>query len=292
MRQLSRDVASALDCARVPPRSGTVVVPAASRGPCCAARRCHPPLCPQVLRQKGTERPWTSEYNKVKEAGEFKCAGACPGRAPCPAGRNGSWRGWCPRQSSHRQPRARARRTSSHPLATAPAGCGTTLFLSDHKFDSGCGWPSFFLPADKAAVAEHSDLSHFMVRTEVTCAKCGGHLGHVSTACVCCVCEPARRGARAAEGRPVARESDGTLGRTYATTISHGVYGCRCHSQPRPLRLHARACAAAAAVPLLLCAQVFDDGPRDKTGLRYCINGVALKFTPKGAGNASTAGAK
>lgn len=51
--------------------------------------------------------------------------------------------------------------------------------MSDHKFDSGCGWPSFFLPADKAAVAEHADHTLGRVRTEVTCAKCGAHLGHV-----------------------------------------------------------------------------------------------------------------
>jgi len=59
------------------------------------------------------------------------------------------------------------------------AGCGTELFSSDAKFDSGSGWPSFFQPADAAAVEVEHDNSMFMRRTEVHCANCGGHLGHV-----------------------------------------------------------------------------------------------------------------
>jgi peptide-methionine (R)-S-oxide reductase len=60
--------------------------------------------------------------------------------------------------------------------------CGETLFASGEKFHSGCGWPSFNAPADGVkgkTVAEHVDRSHFMIRTEVTCARCGAHLGHV-----------------------------------------------------------------------------------------------------------------
>ncbi|MCA1735641.1 MAG: peptide-methionine (R)-S-oxide reductase MsrB [Actinobacteria bacterium] len=58
------------------------------------------------------------------------------------------------------------------------AGCGAKLFASDDKFDSGTGWPSFSCPAPGSEVEEESDRSWGMVRTEVKCANCGGHLGH------------------------------------------------------------------------------------------------------------------
>jgi peptide-methionine (R)-S-oxide reductase len=85
-----------------------------------------------ILRQKGTERPWTGPFLENKEKGVYECA-----------------------------------------------GCGNELFSSDTKFDSGCGWPSFYEPLNSAAVKEHRDTSHGMIRTEITCANCGGHLGHV-----------------------------------------------------------------------------------------------------------------
>ncbi|MCB9780577.1 MAG: peptide-methionine (R)-S-oxide reductase MsrB [Alphaproteobacteria bacterium] len=85
-----------------------------------------------VLRQAGTERPFTGRFWNEKRAGTYHCA-----------------------------------------------GCDTPLFKSDQKYESGCGWPSFFdeLPGDR--VETRVDRSHGMIRTEILCRRCGGHLGHV-----------------------------------------------------------------------------------------------------------------
>ena len=111
----------------------------------------------EVVRNKGTEAPFTSELNDVKEPGQFVCV-----------------------------------------------ACGQPLFDSEHKFDSGTGWPSFDRPMDDEKVEKEADNSLFMKRTEVLCSRCDAHLGHV-----------------------------------------------------------------------------FDDGPADTTGQRYCINGCALEFRPE-----------
>lgn len=85
----------------------------------------------RILREKGTERPFSGRYNLFDEEGLYKCA-----------------------------------------------ACGNPIFLSDDKFRSSCGWPSFDR-AIKGSVSFSEDLSHGMIRTEVTCARCGSHLGHV-----------------------------------------------------------------------------------------------------------------
>ena len=95
----------------------------------CKAKRT--PEQFRVLREKGTERPFSGALLNSKHEGKFACA-----------------------------------------------ACGNQLFSSDTKFDSGTGWPSFE-DALPGAVAYHHDASHGMERTEVTCAKCGSHLGHV-----------------------------------------------------------------------------------------------------------------
>jgi peptide-methionine (R)-S-oxide reductase len=86
----------------------------------------------RVLRRKGTEAPFTGEYDHTFEPGTYHCA-----------------------------------------------GCGALLFESDAKYDSGCGWPAFSAPAGESSVEEETDVTHGMIRTEVLCASCGGHLGHV-----------------------------------------------------------------------------------------------------------------
>ncbi|MNZ40211.1 Peptide methionine sulfoxide reductase MsrB [compost metagenome] len=120
-------------------------------------RKRLPPERYGILREEGTEMPYSSPLNDEHRAGTFACA-----------------------------------------------GCGLPLFSSKTKFDSGTGWPSFWQPLDNA-VGTRTDSSYGMVRSEVHCRRCGGHLGHV-----------------------------------------------------------------------------FEDGP-EPTGLRYCMNGLSLTFTPDAA---------
>ncbi len=83
------------------------------------------------------------------------------------------------RQKATERPFSGEYERSTVPGTYVCAGCGQPLFESDAKFDAGCGWPSFTQPAQDTSVAEARDSSHGMVRTEVLCARCNGHLGHV-----------------------------------------------------------------------------------------------------------------
>ena len=86
----------------------------------------------QIARLKGTERPWTSKFERFKEVGTYYCA-----------------------------------------------ACGNALFKSDTKFESGCGWPSFYDPISKGSIIYTPDNTLGMERTEVQCGRCKAHLGHV-----------------------------------------------------------------------------------------------------------------
>ena len=86
----------------------------------------------QVARQKGTESPWSSPLESIKDKGTYYCA-----------------------------------------------ACGNGLFVSDTKFESGCGWPSFYQPVTKSSVIYETDNAYNMKRTEVMCGRCKSHLGHV-----------------------------------------------------------------------------------------------------------------
>lgn len=85
-----------------------------------------------VLRQGGTERPYSGQYNMHFAKGNYTCA-----------------------------------------------GCGEVLFSSESKFDAHCGWPSFDKEIESGKIVEKLDTSHGMIRTEILCGSCGGHLGHV-----------------------------------------------------------------------------------------------------------------
>lgn len=86
----------------------------------------------RILRQAGTERPFTGEYNHFYETGTYSCA-----------------------------------------------ACNFELFDSEQKFNSGCGWPSFWGELESASIEQRRDTSHGMIRTELLCSNCGSHLGHI-----------------------------------------------------------------------------------------------------------------
>ena len=98
-------------------------------------------------------------------------------RGVAPGALDGAVRG--PRRKATERPFSGEHLDSKQTGTYRCAGCGTELFRSDAKFESGTGWPSFYEPASENAVATEEDASHGMTRTEVLCASCEGHLGHV-----------------------------------------------------------------------------------------------------------------
>ncbi|GIX30415.1 MAG: peptide methionine sulfoxide reductase MsrB [Porticoccaceae bacterium] len=86
---------------------------------------------------------------------------------------------WVCRQKGTERPYSGALERETRPGRYHCVCCGALLFESGAKFDAGCGWPSFFAPAVPEHIEESLDLSHGMVRTEITCSRCGSHLGHV-----------------------------------------------------------------------------------------------------------------
>lgn len=83
------------------------------------------------------------------------------------------------REEGTERPHTSALNTEKRKGEFACVGCGTVLWSSDHKYESGTGWPSFFQPAADSVIETRSDRKFFLTRTEVHCAACGAHMGHV-----------------------------------------------------------------------------------------------------------------